>query len=245
MHKATEQVNSRCAASRTDSDTALFFDLINLGELVTKLIGASLAAGLTDDHDRHRYRIHRALVVADGIGDWSRTISDMLTGPASQFLPPGLQQERRELTERCARGTWQHELVTQGLECLRIAGQVCESAPEKVDAQKWFECFSRLRNCTRGHGAHRPSVLREASGPLEAAIASLSANLRLFSRPWAYLHRNLSGKYRISAVCGDQSVFDHLRSSKTESLQDGLYFRADGLIRTDLVFTDVDATDFF
>jgi hypothetical protein len=46
----------RVARTKDDSDTAYFFDLLYLGELVLKTTVVALAGSLADDPERHRYR---------------------------------------------------------------------------------------------------------------------------------------------------------------------------------------------
>ena len=85
-----------------DSDVALFYQLMYLGELVTKTIVASLVAMVGDDRDRHRYRQLHRLVRADGLGEWSRSMDEVLVGPAAQFLRPKAYDIQRQLTQDSA-----------------------------------------------------------------------------------------------------------------------------------------------
>ncbi|MEU0845738.1 NB-ARC domain-containing protein [Streptomyces sp. NPDC005962] len=64
--------------------------------------------------------------------------------------------------------------------------------------------------------------------------------------PWMYLHRNISGKYRISTISGDSSTFSYLKSEKDHAYDDGIYMAFDTrLMRLPLVYSDVDMRDFF
>ena len=77
----------------------------------------------------------------------------------------------------------------------------------------------------------------------------MSDNFSLFNREWAYLHRNLSGKYRVTKLSETDLQFGTLRGSKIpedmRSLQDGIYVYVGSPWRVDLFESDSDATDFF
>lgn len=235
----------RVDATRSDSDTALFYDLLFLGELVTKLTVAALVAGVRNDSERHRYRVLYRLVRADGIGDWTGSLSDLTTGPAAAQLAEGLRDDQRAISQQVALDSWQHAAVTQLDAALRCFDGNREKLPQKVNLQRWFAMFAELRNKTRGHGAAKASSCSEACPALERAVRLLMDNLPIFSRPWAYLHRNLSGKYRVVPLGGDPSPFAYLKSTATETLPDGVYVYAQALHRVELVVTNVDALDFY
>ena len=94
----------RVEISREDSDTALFYDLLNLGELVLKLIMAGMVSGVRDERERHRYRIEYGLVRASGIGDWATALDDVIRGPASQFLADEARPYQKDLTRQWGPG---------------------------------------------------------------------------------------------------------------------------------------------
>lgn len=45
----------RVELARDDSNTALFYDLLLLGEMLTKIVAAGLIAAIDNDRERHRY----------------------------------------------------------------------------------------------------------------------------------------------------------------------------------------------
>ena len=240
-----ERMRDRVNAARNDSDTALFYDLLFYGELVTKLLVAGIVAGIGDDAERHRYRLLHRLVRADGIGEWSSALSDAATGPASAHLSEGLREDQRVISTNTAADAWQHDATVLLDKALRAFDAGRERLPHKLSLLRWFALFVELRNKTRGHGAAKASGCSEACPHLERSIALLVDNLPLFMRPWAYLHRNLSGKYRVTILGGDPEPFLHLKSTTTESFADGAYVFADGMHRVDLLHTNVDALDFY
>src|SRR5579859_6902190 len=101
MLKPVDRMWDRVEVGRQDSNTTLFNDLMYLGEMICKITVATLVAGIGDDADRSRYRHTARLVRADGIGDWSHTLDEILVGPSAQHLAPELLTERRELTQKC------------------------------------------------------------------------------------------------------------------------------------------------
>ncbi len=235
----------RVEIAREDSDTALFLHLLYFGEMLTKVVAAGLVAAIVDDPDRHRYRqIHR-LVRADGIGEWGSVIDDVLTGTASQHLLPGAREEQQELTQRLGSESWQYQAVALLTDCLRVIVPTIEKVPAKVEGRRWFSLFALLRNRTRGHGAPSGGACSQMCQDLEASMRLIIENHSLFRRPWAYLYRNLSGKYRVTTLAGDTTPFKPLKSTTTFNYADGVYVHFDKPARVELMISGVEARDFF
>ena len=138
----------RVEIARQDSDTALFLHLMYAAELLVKLICAGMLASLCDDTDRHRYRVAHRLVRADGIGDWSATLDEILIGPAAQCISEEARTEQRELTQKCNPGDWQYDAVVCLDSCLRIIDSQREGFPFKLEGKRWFLLFTEIRNKT-------------------------------------------------------------------------------------------------
>jgi len=236
----------RVEIARQDSDTSLFFSLLYCGEMVSKIVAAGLVAAIEDDRERHRYRqIHR-LVRANGIGDWASTVNDILTGPAAQHLAEQAREEQRQLTIRVSQGAWQADAVKLMHSCVCLFRSDPEELSTKVDGRKWLSLFSVLRNDTRGHGAPAAQLCSQACPQLEQSIRIFVDNFRLFARPWAYLHRNLSGKYNVTKLTQPAAEFDSLKTkSAGENLADGVYVYFAKPVLVDLVCSSIDAQDFF
>jgi hypothetical protein len=85
--------------------------------------------------------------------------------------------------------------------------------------------------------------------PLESSLHLVTENFSLLNREWAYLHRNLSGKYRVTKLSDEASQFDPLKGSRVpdtwKRLPDGVYVYFDYPCRVELLDSDADATDFF
>jgi NB-ARC domain len=240
-----DRMKERVAVARQESDTALFFHLLYFGEMLVKLTTGGLVAAIVDDRERHRYRQIYRLVRSDGLGEWSASIDDILTGPAAQFLAPEARAEQRELTQRSTSGTWQHEAVSLLLRCLKELDPERDDPQGKVDGRRWFSLFAELRNKTRGHGAVQGVMCSRLAPALEQSVNLITENFQLFRRPWAYLYRNLSKKYRVTRLTEKTDPFDYLRSDGTPSFQNGVYVHFDSHARIDLVSSDPDASDFF
>jgi hypothetical protein len=121
--------------------------------------------------------------------------------------------------------------------------------PVRVPIRQWFQGFVSLRNSTRGHGATTPEVCGKLSPDLEESIKLIIDNLPILQRPWAYLHRNLSGKFRVIPPGGDTSSFEQLKTSvastRHRDLSDGVYVNFHEYAKVDLIDTNIDVTDFF
>ncbi|MCC7542082.1 MAG: hypothetical protein IT379_38035 [Deltaproteobacteria bacterium] len=239
-----QRMLERVDLARADSDTSLFFDLLGLAELVAKILTASVVAAIADDKDRTRYgQLHR-LVRADGIGEWAAVLDETVSGPPSQGILPEARPLLRELSEKCPAGTWQFEAVSRMHECLLVVGASPEALPAKPQLKTWFAKFATLRNKTRGHGACPSRVLADACVPLEASVRRIIDNSAAFSASWAYLHRNLNGKYRVTPLTDVAAAFGNLKSTTQHNFPDGVYVHLGRPVRVDLVDSDVDASDF-
>src|SRR5207248_2589785 len=107
------------------------------------------------------------------------------------------QEAQKDLTQRLGSGHWQQTAVQLIHECLKTVEPSLEELPTKVDLRRWFADFVQLRNKTRGHGAPSSKTCSAVVPSLEKSLRLMSDHLIVLQRPWAYLHRNLSGKYRV------------------------------------------------
>lgn len=235
-------IDRRILLDKEDSDSAYFLALTLKLEYLTKLLTAGVVACVGDDADRHRYSHEHALIRADSVGDWVQTLNSVLVGPAAHFFLPGSRDVVKELTERVSSGDWRHSAVTSMRSAAELVGADVQLGA-RVALRQLFDIGVQLRNRTRGHGATTTEQLSQACPYLEGALTSLIENLNLFSLPWAYLHQNLSRKYRVSPLCGETSCFDFLKRSNTEQLQDGVYVFLETPVLVSLVFTGPDLHD--
>jgi ribonuclease HI len=244
-HVAIEQILERAERAKADSDFTYFFSLLLVAEALVKTIVLGMIATIADDKSRHRYRLEHQLARAVGIGDWGRTLEDALSGPASQFVLSDAREEQSELTKLSRQGEWQYDataFLKAALEHLEIDA---EDVPIKTDMKRWFRLFATLRNKTRAHGATQPHKAAVAANQLFESIDLVYRNFGIFKRPWAHLHRNLSGKYRVSAISADASGFGFLKQAKDVSLVDGIYLFIGGPRRIGLMASDAELQDFY
>ena len=193
----------------------------------------------------HHIQIETLLVRADGLGVWANCLEDSLSGPASQFLSSEAQVEREEMTKAHAPGTWQHTAVSSLKAALDELEIDAEPVPRRTDLKRWFRLFATLRNATRGHGATRPAESGRAATHLLQSIETIYGNLYLFRRPWVYLYRNLSGKFRVTRFRNDAVEFDYLKREPTHSFSNGVYIHFGVPMQVPLIESDPELSDFF
>ncbi len=242
-----ELMRRRVEINSADSDALRFTELLYAGELVLKLTTAAFVGAVEDDVDGHRYRLLHGLVRADGLGEWASKLDEVLSGPASQHISAAFHNERRIFNERVGEGAWQYEAVCALQAVLAEVNPQIADLSTKVTLRSWFSKFAEIRNKTRGHGATTPATCAKLVPNFEKAIKLVAENNPVFKRPWAYLHRNLSGKYRVVPLGGDANVFSKLTSAEAlrgQHYADGVYIWADKPKRVELVQSDLNVNDF-
>lgn len=236
----------RVETAKESSDSEYFYDLLLLGEYVTKIITIFFVSCIRDDIERTRYRFEYSLVHADGIGDYASALANVLTGNTPNLLPVNVQDnEVKELTNRHVNQQWTTDAVNRLKDCLSVFDIDSTSITKKSGVYVWFQFFATLRNKTKGHGATTSEKSSKAAPLLDESIGLLLSNLFLFKRPWAHIRQNLSGSYRVSIIAGDQSCFKYLTSKNNkESLQEGVYCFIDNPIRLSLICSTPEITFF-
>lgn len=244
-HAAIEQIEKRVHLAKEDSDFTYFYALLLQGEALLKTVVLGAIAAIVNDPDRHRYALEYTVLKADGLGPWARAIEDAMNGPASQFLLTDFSQERTELTILSGNGSWQFQVVHCLKQCLDDLHIETKTLPLQVDLKQWFYLFATLRNKTRGHGATMPGKVAAAAVNLRNSIATFYKHYPLFARQWAYLYRNISGKYRVTPISQNVTDFDELKRVANKTYPDGVYLFA-GIPRlVPFLQSDADLSDFF
>jgi hypothetical protein len=246
-----DEIKTRVARDRDDGDIAYFNALLFQLEYITKLVTAGVVACLAEEPDRHRYSFEHRLVRADSLGDWVDTLNAALTGPASQYFLPAARPIVRNVTERVAERDPRYCAVQRLDEVARRFGLNAQMG-QKAALRQFFELGVAIRNRTRGHGAPTSAECSQVSPLLADAIDLAVGQIELFRAPWAYLHRNPSGKYRVCPLLGDCSPFEYLKRTRDIALPNGVFLYLDGpihyldrLIHVPLVFSDPDVRDVF
>jgi hypothetical protein len=240
-----EQMERRLEVEKRDSDTALFFCLLYHGELLVKTVVLGLCATLGDDPDRCRYGLYHRLARADGIGEWVQVLDQILGGPPSQLLDPEAYREQRELTQRVDKDSWQYGSVVNLCECAKLLGAEAPEVGAKTTGKVWFSVFAAIRNRSRGHGAPGGAKCSAVCSHLEAGIRQMVDGFSLFTREWAHLHQNLSGKYRVTDFSDGQIEFTNLRISPEHKLLDGVYIHINGPKMVHLIDFEADSLGVF
>lgn len=245
-HKAITAVLNRADNSKSESDFAYFFSLLVAGEAMAKTVIAGIIACIEDDADRNRYRLEHQLVRASGIGEWGASLEDAISGAASQFLVTEIRTCQAELIKQCKAGEWQYDAVQELRQVLDLLDIKGEDLPAKSDLRRWFRLFATLRNKTRGHGAMTAGRATELCPLLHSSLRRVTENCSVLKLPWAYLHRNLSGRYRVTPITelGDDN-FAALKKKNEISVSNGVYIDAGRPRFVALLESDPDLKDFF
>lgn len=237
-----DMIDARVTLDKEEGDIAYFHALSLQLEYVTKVVTAGVLACLGEDADRHRYTLEHRLIRANAIGDWADALNTALTGPPAQFIAPNARGIVRDLTERVGDGDWRYSAVRS----LHNAASGIGVSPEvgaKVALRQFFQIGATIRNRTRGHGATTSDQCSRVCPFLVDAIGTVVRELQLFKVPWVYLHRNLSGKYRVSPLLGDCAAMEYLKRTRDARLPNGVFLHLDRPMYVPLVFSDPDLLD--
>lgn len=241
-----DRMKERLQSTIVDSDLAYYYDLLLLGEIVTKSITLFLVSVIDEDSERTKYRHEHFIVRANAIGDFSKTIDEILTGLSSGLISPLIRElELRELTQRVSDGEWQYQALKLLIECLDEFNIKHDPLPVKFSLKNWFHLFTELRNKTKGHGATKAQPCTNACPKLYQSIQLIIDNSNVFKRPWAYLHRNLSGKYRISYISNCNQEFDYLKRETTHHFENGIYCFVGTPKKINLMYSNSELSDFY
>ncbi|MBW2021137.1 MAG: hypothetical protein JRI65_14260 [Deltaproteobacteria bacterium] len=167
-----------------------------------------------------------------------------MTGPAAQYFRPAASPIVRNLTERVPEREDRYTAVHRLYEVAQLF-ELEVQVGMKAALRQFFQVGVAIRNRTRGHGAPTSAKCSQVSPLLEDAIDLAISQIALFKVPWVYLHRNLSGKYRVSCLLGDCSPFDYLKKTRDETFPNGVFLWIDKPIQVPLVFSDPDVRDVF
>ena len=236
------RIDNRIALDKMDGDYAYFQALSLKLEYVTKIVTSGVIACINEDVDRHRYSLEHKLVRANSIGEWVEALNEALVGPPAQFFDSNGRGLVRDLTERVGSGDWRYSAVTNLNQAAAVVG-VETQLGGKVALRQFFDIGVKFRNRSRGHGATTNDQCSQSCPRLADGLEAVVGGLRLFELPWVYLHRNLSGKYRVSPLLGDTSSFDYLKSARDEQLPNGVFLYSGRPVHIPLIFSDPDVLE--
>ena len=175
-------------------------------------------------------------------GSGQKALNEALVGSPAQFFDSNGRGLVRDLTERVGSGDWRYSAVTDLNQAAAKVGAVT-TLGGKVTLRQFFEIGAQFRNRSRGHGASTNDQCGQSCPRLAAALDAVAERLKLFGLPWVYLHRNLSGKYRVSPLLGDTSSFDYLKRIRDVHLPNGVFLYLGRPVYVPLVFSDPDVLD--
>ncbi len=227
-----------------ESDVAYFYDLLNLGELLLKLVVAALVTSI-DNRDGHRYLLERSLIHANGLGVWVSALDEALSGPSRTMMRREAYPYQQEITQKWSptEQAWQRDAIEYlDLTCREIDRDLPQPPP-KVSLEWWFTTFVLIRNRTRGHGSTLPGKSAVAAVPLAKSLSIVTNNLATLRIPCAVIRRNLSGKYRVVPLTALDDTLKVLKQKTTLSYPDGVYFSLGDLRLTPVCYTDIDLSD--
>lgn len=242
QRRLLDGIDDRIELDKGDGDYAYFRALGLKLEFITKVVTAGVVACIGDDVDRHRYSLEHKLVRADSIGDWVEVLNRALVGPPAQFFDSSRRDLARDLTERVGPQDWRHSAVTS-LSQAAVEIGVEDQLGGKVALRQFFDIAGNFRNRSWGHGATTSGQCARACSGLADGLDAIVEELGLFKLPWAYLHQNLSGKYRVSPLLSDTSPFDYLKRENNINLPNGVFLFLDRPVRVPLIFSDPDVLD--
>ena len=240
-----EQMIKRVLESKEESDSSYFYDLVALGEMLTKFTTLFLVANIEDDVDRTRYRFLYQLVRADGIGEYAQVINNIATGSPADYLPNTVcNTEIVELNSKVGDVSWQKSALDYLRDVLVDLDIQVNDFSRKSSLRLWFSNFSELRNKTKGHGSPTAHQCSKVVASLEKSIWIVYENLSLFKRNWAFLHQSNNLKYRVSEFGKKTGEFDFLKRSKEYKFQDGVYLFTDKPHKIELIYSDAELTKY-
>jgi hypothetical protein len=253
MNSVQEFVPIRRAWARVDlelldSEASAFYALLYLGELIVKVTAAAFVGAINDDPDRRRDAAIARLIRGSGVGEHASVLEETLSGPTYQALHPAVQPLQQEITRKAEVGTWQRSAVDSMREALRELGVEDGISARASSLSSWFHYFALLRNKTRGHGAPLTEMMTALYPIVRRSLEEVASNFGLFQMPWAYIRRNLSGRYRVVPFGGasDHSSLTRLASVSEISIPDGVYVAISGTrFNVDMFVTDADLADFY
>jgi tetratricopeptide (TPR) repeat protein len=232
----------RIDAESRDSDAAFCDSLLKAGELVIKHTTAVLLAAIPENEESKalKYRYVYRLLRADGLGEWSRVLGELLVGPNLGVLnarfgltPYGESLTRlvKKLDQRLEEDSWALEAVASIRSATDFLGEEHEASHNKSRAARFLEFpnhFPLIRNKMDAHGAPTAIQKGQMASLLSSGISALLNNLPTLRIPIVYLQGPLaSSTNRIRAidVVGDLSteVMAKINERADKPYSDGLY----------------------
>ena len=231
---------------KEDSDSAYYMGLMEFGEMILKCQIAGMLSAVRDSEERHRYSLEYKAVRASGIGEWVEILDNILIGQSATHLVDQVREVLSEFTKKAKKSDWQYEAVESALSVLQCLGENDNIRLRNFSLRNWPNLFATIRNKARGHNFPQQQKISEICGLLEQCLNAIAENSILFNKlEWAFLSRNISGKYNVKYLGCNNGSFDYLKSSKEYGISDGIYVYWDEPRAANLMRSSKGTPDFF
>lgn len=184
-----------------DSDAAYCDSLLKSGEFAIKHTTAVLLAAIPDTEEAKnlKYRYVYRLLRADGLGDWSRVLGELLVGPTLTVLNSRLGRTShgesltrlvKKLDPHSDGDSWAFDVVTSIRAAMDYLGEEHAASRNRSHAARMLEFFSQfphLRNKMDAHGAPTANQKGEMARLLKDGISAVLNNLPTLQLPIVYL----------------------------------------------------------
>lgn len=239
-----DKINQRILIDKEEGDIAYFQALMLQFEYILKIITSCVLSCIRNDADRQRYSLEYNLVRANSLGKWVEILTTAIRGPSSQLIIDEALSIAHELIDRVSKDDWRFGVVARLSEICKDL-RIEASIGQKITLAQYFEFGTSLRNRTKGHGAITGMQCNSICTKLSEANNLVLNNLTLFKFHFAYLYRNLSGKYRVTPLLGDCVQFSYLKRTKDESYTNGVYLFVDHPHKVEFIYSDPEVNDIF
>ena len=230
------RIEERVLRDREEGDSSYCTILSLQLEYLTKLTTLAALACVERDPERNRYRLEHRLIRADSVGEWTTVLQETLTGRPAQFIKNSARTHTAVLNQRVGADDPRHKAVTSMRDACEAVG-LKEQLGAKVALRKLLELGVAFRNHTRAHGATTIDQASAACPHLLEAVRGLQETTSFFHLPWVHLHRNYSGKYRVTDLLNDSAPFASLKSESQYSMENGIYLFLGGAVRVPLIYS--------
>lgn len=204
-----KKIEERLENAKSNGDAHLSEDCIVILELIVKLYTIATLGLLQKHKEKPEYKkIIASINQSGGIGDWTRALHEVMTGPlfryidnyASKFKDEVLNEKENQWIFPIARN------IEQTFKILNL-----KYTPfSKLTLLKIFSLIVELRNKTRGHGAHLADKKVEAAPYLYAIIQEFLANSKVLNDlVWLHLHKNIANTNAVTWLTKKIDLLNH------------------------------------
>lgn len=231
---------------KEESDWAYCMGLMEFGEMILKSQVAGMLSAVKDSEERHRYSLEHKAVRASGIGEWVEILDNILIGQAATHLVDEFREVQVEFTKKSKKADWQYRVIDSAYSVLDCLGMNDQNRTGGNSLRNWPLLFTTIRNKGRAHNFPQQQKIPEICVLLEHCFGEITGNSILFNcLEWAFLSRNISGKYNVKYLGKSEKSFDYLKSSNEYGISDGIYIYWDKPRLVNLIRSSRGTSDYF